>query len=78
MQALGTFGHVQNSSVHIADYVEIKAEKSVFNPSVRRQRDMSKLRPWHHEGVKLFSNMRLSVGLDYLGCNEEKEDQLAK
>ena len=28
--------------------------------------------------VKLFSNMRLSVGLDYLGCNEEKEDQLAK
>ena len=68
----------QNSSVHIAEYVENKAGKSVFNPSVRRQRDMSKLRPW--QGVKCFSKMRLSVGLDYIGCNEEKasQDQLAK
>ena len=41
---------------------------------------MSKLRPWHHEGVKCFSKMRLSVELDYIGCNEEKasQDQLAK
>ena len=31
---------------------------------------MSKLRPCHHEGVKCFSKMRLSVGLDYIG--EEK------
>ena len=78
LQALGTFGHVQNSSVHIAEYVENKAEKSVFNPSVRRQRDMSKLRPW--QGVKCFSKTPLSVGLDYKGCNDEKasQDQLTK
>ena len=41
---------------------------------------MSKLRPCHHEGVKCFSKMRLPVGLDYIGCNEEEasQDQLAK
>ena len=41
---------------------------------------MSKLRPCHHEGVKCFSKMRLSVKLDYIGCNDEKalQDQLAK
>ena len=41
---------------------------------------MSQLRPCHQEGVKCFSKMRLSVGLDYIGCNEEKasQDQLAK
>ena len=39
---------------------------------------MSNLRPW--QGVKCFSKMRLPVGLDYIGCNEEKasQDQLAK
>ena len=39
---------------------------------------MSKLRPW--QGVECFSKMRLSVGLDYISCNEEKasQDQLAK
>ena len=80
LQALSTFGDVQNSSVHIAEHVENKAGKSVFNPSVRRQRDMSKPRAWHHEAVKCFSKMRLSVGLDYIGCKEEKasQDQLAK
>ena len=40
---------------------------------------MSKPRPWHHEGVKCFSKC-MSVGLDYIGCKEEKvsQDQLAK
>ena len=27
---------------------------------------MSKLQPCHQEGVKCFSKMRLSVGLDYI------------
>ena len=38
LQALGTFGHVQNSSVHIAEYVENKAAKSVFNPCLEATR----------------------------------------
>ena len=39
---------------------------------------MSKLRPCHHEGVKCFSKMRLSVGLDYIGEEKASQDQLAK
>ena len=52
LQALGTFGHLQKQQRPYCEICGNNAEKSVFNPSVRRQRDTSKLRPCHHEGGK--------------------------